>query len=176
MKRVVDNWWVWTLKDDVSWYDLLSEDMHDSSFKGGVVYSNMDKLMHNIENKGKYRLKFLDQIIFDYCEGMVFPKFHYLYTSFNEKIQQLVTGGFFEHWLEKWTKHRFNTEKPPPAGPENLNLDQLSIGFVIWLIALAISLTAFIGELLRYWGPKIYHLIIFEQILKAFLKAHRNIC
>lgn len=159
----------WTYNGSKTPFDaFLVKDLHDPFFKGGVVIDNIFLLMKTIEYKGEYRYKYLDQTIFSYCDGMAFERHHYLYTSFDEKIQQLTTGGFIEHWIEKYTKHRNITEKPPPPDLVVLNMDRLNIGFQIWIIMLGISFMAFIGELLHYWAPKLYYLWIFKYILRGF--------
>lgn len=151
---------------------FLARNLHNPLFKGSLVINNMYLVMKNIEFRGKHRYMYLKQKVFSYSEGMAFEKHHCLYSSFNEKIQQLTSGGFTVHWLEEWTKHRSNTEKPPPPGPEVLKMDQLSIGFQIWLIMLGVSFLAFVVELCCYWIPTLYHLMIFEQTLKVFFRFH----
>lgn len=144
--------------------------MTDSSYKTTVIVDSNYVLMRNVEYRGKYHWKFLDQKVFSFCKGIIFPRHHYLYSSFNEKVKQLTTGGFISHYQRKFTKHRNITEKLLPEDPKKLDVLQLSIGFQIWLIMLGISFAAFIGEIFYYWGPKIYHMLIFYITLKSFYK------
>lgn len=125
--------------------------------------NNYDLLMYQTLYREQYHFRFLEHRLYSNYEGMMFHKHHYLYKSFNEKIQQLTTEGFIQHWLKKWILHRIILEKPLPPAAEKLNLEQLSVGFQIWLIG--ISFTAFTCELLRYWAPKIYYLKYFEELL-----------
>lgn len=153
---------------------LLVKNLTDPSFKGSVLAKDNFVAMKTIAFKGKYRWKFLEQTAFSYSEAMMFNRFNYLYSTFNEKINQLITGGFLHHWQEKWTKHRIITEKPPPPDPVVLDMEHLSIGFKIWLIMLGISTMAFIIEIVHHWGPKLYDLIIFHYILSMFYKKSKK--
>lgn len=149
---------------------LMVDNLTDSSFKGSAIANNIFVLMKAISYKGKYRWKELEHKVFSFYQGIAFPRHHYLFSTFNEKIQQLTTGGFINYWQEKWTKHRNVTEKIPEPEPKVLDVERLSIGFQIWLIMLGISLIAFIGEIVHYWAPKLYHVVVFYCILNCFYK------
>lgn len=152
---------------------IMKENLTESSFKGSVVVNYNFVMTKTIELNGEYRWKFLDQKILSFCEGIAFDRQHYLFSSFNEKMKQLATGGFINHWLEKFTKHRYIVEKIPPDDLIVLDVERLSIGFQIWLIMLGISTVAFIGEMVHYWGPKLYKMIIFYFILRGLQKYSR---
>lgn len=141
-----------------------------STFKGSVAVRNSFITNKTIDTKQKYQWKFLDEKILGFFEGITFTSYHYMHSSINAKIKQLTTSGFIEHWIQRWTKHRYIVEKPPPPGPKVLTLDDLQIGFQIWLLVLGAAFIAFICELILYWLPKLCHLYLFHEILKGFYK------
>lgn len=174
MEPTAQNCQIETESDANSLYELMQENLTDSSFKGSVVTRNSFVLVKTIETKQKYRWKFLDEKIVGFFQGIMFVKYHFLFTSVNEKIKQLTSGGFIEHWIQRWAKHRYIVEKPPLPDLKVLSLDDLGIEFQIWLLVLGAAFVAFICELLYYWLPKIWHLCIFHFVLQRYFKLREK--
>lgn len=153
----------------------LIKELQDPSFKGCLL-----DFLFNFElyEKMYSSLKFnLLQEEFDSRNfGICFRKQGFMSPIFRLKIEQLVTGGVFEK-MESWKKHvhKITSKKPPPE-PYNtvLTLKHLSIGFYIWLLMILLSILAFTGEMLKYWGPKVARMLFFEYILSKFYKMQRS--
>lgn len=75
------------------WDGYLVPEITDSSFNGTLIETNFELMLLNEKHKGKYRWKFMDMKIFSFYKSLVF---HFLYSSFNEKVLQLTSGGFFD--------------------------------------------------------------------------------
>jgi hypothetical protein len=133
----------------------------------------ISKLEFNfIKNKteGKTRLKLLDQRIYTQHLGLVFDHHHFLHPLFDKNILRLVDGGIISYW-DLNLRVRYNYDwKPPDSEPVILTLDHLSVGFLVWVIALVISSVGFLGEIVFYWSPKMCSLICFESMLRVFFK------
>lgn len=153
------------------WNGHVMNGITSSSFNGSLIQSNFELMMFNEEQKGDLRLKFIDMKIITFYRALVFPRFHHLYQLFNDKMMQLTSGGLFDLWLNRWTKSRYNVEAPPPADLVVLSMEDLGIGFKIWLIMLLISTLSYIGEIIFYYGPKVWRLMLFKQILRTYFKS-----
>lgn len=157
------------------WNQHLVHAIRNASFQACLIENHLELLMLNEKHRGEYRWKFMDMKIFSFHKALIFPRFHHLYSTFNAKMSYLTTGGFFELWLKRWKKSRYNVEKPPEPDPTVLSLTELGIGFQIWLIMVSISSAAFITEFLIYYGPKLWNLVLFRIILKSYYKSLRAV-
>lgn len=116
--------------------------------------SDLDIVRAKIMSKNEFRMKRLEQRIYGIYHGLRIPTNHFLYPSFNQKIDQLVTGGIIDEWYSKQKNHRYVVQKPPKTAPFVLNMNHLSIGFQIWLSLLLVAFLVFLGELSIYWVRK----------------------
>lgn len=58
--------------------------------------------------------------------------------------------------------------KKPDTGPVVLTMDHVSVGFQIWLLALFFSSVAFVCEIVPFWAPRIFRMILIRNILRKF--------
>lgn len=61
------------------------------------------------------------------------------------KVKQLIEAGIMDYWISKSYKL---TEHNKDSGPEVLTLEQLEMGFLIWLTMLGITSLCFVVEFL----------------------------
>lgn len=166
------------MKDTVSFRYKSAElvnQANNSSFEGSIVIENTELMSIAIKSNTTNLWSVLNENVYNFYWGLTFPRNHYMYTAFNEKVKHLNSGGFIDFWLDKWFKHQKIIEKPPPAPLVVLSMKDLSIGFQIWLLALLISSVAFVVELLRYWTPKVAKLLVFKLILRLYFE-HKSAC
>lgn len=147
----------------------MIQNITDYSFKGSLIQGNFEVVMKRTEHKGKYSWHFVDAKLFSFFKGLVFPRNHHLFSKFNEKVMQLISGGFFDYWISNCTKSVYNTEKPAVV----LTLYHVSIGFQIWALMLLISTLVFLYEMLRYWGAKTVKVLLFEIIIRRFYQGFK---
>ena len=48
----------------------------------------------------------LDQKVVSYNKAIWLPHQQLIYSTFKKKIIQLIKGGFFDHWMDPYFKHR----------------------------------------------------------------------
>ena len=152
--------------------------LQDSAFKGLSITNEFVFSMHNYKKEPKDRLYFhqLEQKILSYNVHVGFnPVYDFIFTTFDWKIKQLVEGGFFAHWIDRYLSHP-SVQAPKPEPDDDkvvLTMDHLMVGFTIWLAMLLIASVAFIAEFVRVHLANYLHGIIFEIILKKHQRLHR---
>ena len=153
--------------------------LQNSSFKGFVLDNDLAFLMYNYKKEPKDRRYFhqRDYNIHSYNVHILLPsKFHFLYSTFNWKIRQLVEGGFFVRWHKRYLSD-WSLRKPEPEPDDDkvvLTMDHLLVGFIIWLGMLLIASVAVIVELARVHLPHFLHGILFQMILRKHQKLQCN--
>lgn len=75
-----------------------------------------------------------------------FPAYSPLFEIFNEKIHQLLAGGFFFYWDENYYNSKLYVNKPEEIGPQVLTMEHLKVGFLVCLCPLILSIVIFFGE------------------------------
>lgn len=82
---------------------------------------------------------------------MVSPQFHKFFGVFDEKLQQLLTGGIInfrlnETWLKQDDKKKYAHLYAHLEGPQVLTLENLEAGFCVWLVSLSFAVIVFLIE------------------------------
>ena len=127
--------------------------LQSSSCKHFVIFNELALSMLNYKKEPKDRLTFhqLDKKLFSHNIHVSLPlKSNFLYSTFDWKITQLVQGGFFNHWMDRYLSHPSVKAPEPEDNRVALTLDHLSVGFIIWLGMLLIATVAMITELVRF--------------------------
>lgn len=104
--------------------------------------------INNQYRSGFASLEMLEETIATTPAGLMFRVFSPLIEIFNEKSQQLFAGGFITHWYDRMFNPMGFTRKPEEIGPQVLTMEHLRICFLVCLCPLALSLIAFLLELL----------------------------
>lgn len=118
---------------------------------------------------------FLQKQVVTFNWAIGFDRNSFLSSIFRVKIEQLVTGGFYDEWLRLFNyKRDLRKKKEPKPYDTVLTLQHLSIGFYIWLLMCLLSTCAFLGEMLKYWGPKIAGMLFFHYILSRFYQMQKS--
>lgn len=106
--------------------------------------------LSKISNKyrsGVTSIALLEDFLFTIPVAVAFPYFSPLVETFNEKIHQLLAGGFITHWYSDIMNPKGFTIKPEEIGPQVLTMDHVTIGFLFCLFPLMLGFVAFICEL-----------------------------
>lgn len=129
----------------------------DSALSVAVVYNELDLFLINYKKNLSERLQFikLDQKMFSYNKAIILPHNSFIFSTFKHKINQLLEGGFFEHWLKPYLKHRSIVEEKIIDDRVVLTMDHLSVGFTLWLAILLIAAVLFIVEFFLLLLPNI---------------------
>ena len=157
--------------------DLIFNQLQNSSFKGAAICNDYDFSMYN------YKKQSIDQITFNkqeipvisYNLGVRLPhQKSYLLPTFKRKINLLIQGGFFTHWIDSYLTHNSLIEKEIDDPRIVLSLDHLSVGFTVWLSFLIFALLALVAELAKFYFSNFIYAIVFQKLLKTFYKLKHN--
>ena len=117
----------------------------------------------------------LDEDYLTYHSGVVFKAFSPYFETFNDVKMWFESNGIMEKWRQD---SKFVSKKSDELGPQILSMDHLTIGFLACLVPVAVSITAFIAELVRWKvgiAIKKYFLRVLKSECKFFLNFLRNL-
>ena len=157
--------------------DDILEQSQNSSFKSIAIGSDLFLSMYNYKKEPKDRLYFnqLEQKVLSHNLHVHLPsKSNFLYSTFDWKIKQLIQGGFFNVWMERYKSHSSvqSPEHDPDEGKIVLTMDHLSVGFIVWLVSLAIASAVMILEHVRFHLSNFLYGILFRMILRRLQRNH----
>ena len=155
----------------------IHKQLQNSSFKSFLHDNELAFSMYNYKKEPKDRLYFhqLEKKAFSYNVYVMLPlKNNFLYSTLDRKIRQLVEGGFFVHWIDRYLSDSSLRKPEPDDDKIVLTLDHLSVGFIIWLGMLLIASLVVIAELMRVHLPNYLRGILFQMILKKHQKMRRS--
>lgn len=133
---------------------LLTEHMNNSSFKGAYMVSSLDfadtvkrheEVNFNLTNDWY----FLEERIYSSFMGMVFRKNSFLFEMFDEAIKQLTDTGIIDHIAKEFYEADPEKLRGKTDPKVILTTEHVGVIFLIWLACLALSVAAFIAELLK---------------------------
>lgn len=104
-------------------------------------------------------------------EGLAFPQFSPLLESFNELLLQMLSNGMIEKLVKLADRINGIVMKEDQMGPQVLSMDVLEIAFQICCVPLALSLVAFIGELVVFWSKRLWAKVKVVMIASAIVRA-----
>lgn len=79
--------------------------------------------------------------------GFNFKSFCPFYETFKSRLDQMTSAGIILRIVDNFFHFKSN-QKKMEIGPQVLTMEHLAVGFLICLIPLALSIVAFVGELL----------------------------
>ena len=166
-------------KKDVAYHRMQTvfEQMQNSSYKGSFSNNEFAFLMYNYKKEPKDRFFFhqLDKRFRNHNVHVRLPqKRYFLYKTFNRKIRQLVEGGFFVHWFDRYLNDPSLRKPDPEDDRVVLTMEHLSVGFIIWLGMLLIASLAVIIELVRVHLANYLRGILYQVILRKHQRLHRH--
>lgn len=102
-----------------------------------------------------YPIKFLSDNLFVLTSGISSPKNNPMFKMFRENIQRLHESGITQKLKGiKYSNHESYKKiirvHEEPAKFVPMNLTMLEAGFIIWLVAVAISIVVFFCEIMFY--------------------------
>ena len=154
-------------------YDTIENILNkiqSSTFKGAAVHRDLSLFLYNFKKAPEDKLQFikLDQNTISYNMAVSLPReTGYLSSTIKEKISQLIEGGFFNHWMDYYLKHRSVLEQEIEDDKVVLTMqDHLYVGFTIWLVMLLICSIAFTMEI----APNCVRSYVFARVLKIYYK------
>ena len=133
--------------DDVKslnlYYDIIAEPANRATMSVSREYINV--IEKSNYRTGTASLQFLEENHVTYHLGIVFRSFSPFFETFNEAKGWLESNGWMERFRQRYSTFK---RKPEELGPQVLTMDHLNLGFLACLIVAAVSLAAFIGELM----------------------------
>ena len=139
---------------------LTLKQLQNSTFKGAAMFNEIELSLYNYKKPADQRLhhfNVLHEKFISFSRAVCFePAKFLLHSSFKKKIKQLVEGGFFVHWLDRYKSHGSLVEKISEENKVILTWDHLHVGFTIWLAWLLIASMAFIAEQIKFYFLNFY--------------------
>lgn len=124
--------------------DIVAEPANKAVTRGSVL------LLYFINNKlyriGVSSILLLKENIGTIYYGIIFKPFNPFFDMLNIKFSKLFEAGLIKHWFSVKHNPKGFDHKLDNIGPEILTMDHLEIGFIVWLIPLAISIVVFAFE------------------------------
>ena len=155
----------------------IFKQLQNSSCKNFAVFNELALSMLNYKKEPKDRVSFhqLEKKLLSHNIHVSLPlKHNFLYSTFEWKIKQLVQGGFFNHWMDRYLSHPSVKAPEPEDNRVVLTMDHLSVGFTIWLGVLLIASIALVAELARFLIANYLREILFQMILRKHQKLRRR--
>jgi hypothetical protein len=97
--------------------------------------------------------------------GIGLFKNSFIFDLFDEVVQRLTTTGVLQWMCKYYKEYFFPLYEASPQGPEVLTVQGLMFGFVVWLIAVAISFLIFMIEMFNKTVKKFLELFILIELL-----------
>lgn len=121
--------------------------------------------------KSKSHLK---ELLFSDAYGLSMASNSFLFEQTEDILQNLIAGGIPHHLFNYYISYLNRRQAPILSGPKVLNIDDLSYGFIIWLVACSFAVLMFILEvfvtfLLKLWR-KLKNLFALYFFTKFLLK------
>lgn len=150
-------------------HEISRLSLTDPDFKGAVQVINEAKRLQMIATNGSIFRRYLQQRI---AVEMLCLEFSTdtLVDAFDEKIQQLVTGGFVSFFerqnIESCKPKRFE-QFYDERGPKVLSVKNLEAGFVVWIVTVLFAMCSFVGE----WILTFFEYLLIKQVFTAYYNA-----
>jgi hypothetical protein len=129
-----------------------------------------DVIYRNKKTYEKFVLKICKEQLMTVNIVMFFPKNSYLRDTFNIKLNELLTAGIVQFWVQNFIDIRFLNAKTKSDEPRTLTLEKLSGVFKIWMIGIGASILIFLLEILNVklkpHLKKFLHQSTLENLLK----------
>lgn len=130
-----------------SWecYDIVAEPAN----KGTAIMSPylLSMLQNNQYRSGLSSLELVEERLAGVHMSVMFPYFSPLFEAFNEKIQLMLSNGLIDYWHKNFANRRGLKIKIDDIGPQILTMEHVSIGFLVCLFPMVLSILAFVGEI-----------------------------
>jgi hypothetical protein len=126
-------------------------------FKTNQIKNESAKLALLTDNKVLVKGVQLKEALFTDTVGFVMRRNHFLYWLTEETLRDLINGGI-PQYIENFYLEWFNSQASiiDKNDPKILSIDDLNYGFVIWSVAISITLIVFIAEfLMKYFVVKL---------------------
>lgn len=118
---------------------MLYKIIEDPDFHGGLIM-NINETKYY---KGNFEVNVLKETLIPISYGLMMPRHHFLISQSNQVITGLYEGGIIQRWV--WLTEN-NIKRVVKSEPKVLTMDQLNVGFQIWIVCLIISSIIFIVE------------------------------
>lgn len=124
--------------------DIVAEPANKATTMASSI--QLERFENQVYRSGSSSISLLDEVYIIQSCGFAFPPFSPFFETFNAKIDQMISNGIIDHERKMQNDPKLATIEESEA--QVITLEDLGLGFEICLISMAISLTAFIIELL----------------------------
>jgi hypothetical protein len=102
----------------------------------------------------------LKEVLFTDTVGIMTGRNQFIFRLTEETLRDLISGGIPQHIYKFHMDMVFPPNSKDDLGPSVLGIDDLNYGFVIWIVAIVITLLAFIAELcMKFFIVKLFNRI-----------------
>ena len=148
----------------------------NSSQNLAMVYNDLDLFLLNYKKNLEDKISFikLDQKVVSYNKAIWLPHHHLIYSTFKKKINQMIEGGFFDHWMDPYLKHRSILNEEIVDDRVVLTMNILSVGFTVLLGFLCIAFVAYFAESIHFNRLNFIHGFLIAMAVKLFYSVRLN--
>lgn len=107
----------------------------------------ISQLNNNFYHHGFSSLGLLEEVYLTVPISVMFHFYSPLFEPFDERIHQLQSSGLISYWYELESNDRGLKFKASDIGPQVLTMDHVTVGFMVCLVPLVLSLLTFLIEL-----------------------------
>lgn len=155
-------------------FDLLLSQYRNSSSK--YAFFMNDQTLLNITQLCQCKPLVLSEQVTSRVTGIGLPSVDLFSDIVDGFLKRLVPMGILNHLIDyhTWILYRNGIYKAVDEDPKVLTMDDLSFGFILWLIACVISTIGYLLEIARFKMRKkvrtLIGLVLFLMTLNSCLK------
>jgi hypothetical protein len=100
--------------------------------------------------------KLISQQYKDQPLGIGVSRNNFIYSLLEKALTPLVEAGIPQYFLDFMLKFYMKVIEEDPSEPKVFSVDDLSFGFIVWVLTCGISIAAFILEVSWVWAKKTF--------------------
>lgn len=129
---------------------LIVRVLSTPSEKGAYIITSKDMMLMKSTFKPNFRE--IPEPIVSLGHGIGVMKNNFIFPLTDKAMGQLLQNGIPQHFLDYMDKFEFHSIPLDVKEPKVFDIDDLAFGFFVFFASCKISLLAFLGELLYFYG------------------------
>lgn len=145
----------------------------DSSVELAFYADENNLLEMNMDCQCSNRI--LNEILATVQIGLAVDKNHFLFDLIEDTLQKIIPFGLVNHFIDlhKWILYRQDKDVSE-SEPKVLAIQDLSFGFVVWLISCIFAIAGFIYEISKFKGRRSIKELSGLIAILLFLRQHNK--
>lgn len=142
--------------------------LNNATFKGGLSLNEHNLFYYVKWSQGKILERLLPERMFLEMFSMGFPRNHQFFETFNEKLEQMTSGGLIDYYTSGY-KDQMNPQRYAHlvgSNSDGLKMNRLQSGFVFWFVSTSFVLAGFFLD----WLVKLKEYFVRQWMITVFRK------